>query len=163
MNMEDLIYLIIFALYAVCGYLSFGPGNMFIVALVFTAISTVIVLVVNEYIGLDFNSAPLQVFLALYFAIQIIVSLILTAYTNSLNNSIIAQMIILVVFGIIIMTLYQGKQYIEKEEKNKQWMYLGYISISFSTSNLKQLILTIFIKTILKAFTDYKVVLNIDD
>lgn len=42
-------------------------------------------------------------------------------------------------------------------------MYLGYISISFSTSNLKQLILTIFIKTILKAFTDYKVVLNIDD
>ncbi|WP_040682272.1 hypothetical protein [Methanobrevibacter boviskoreani] len=120
MNMEDLIYLIIFALYAVCGYLSFGPGNMFIVALVFTAISTVIVLVVNEYIGLDFNSAPLQVFLALYFAVQIIGSLILTAYTNSLNNSIIAQMIILVVFGIIIMTLYQGKQYIEKEEKNKQ-------------------------------------------
>ena len=99
--------------------IGFGITDMSLIALAFTAISVIIVIVVNEYIGFDFNSAPLQVCLSVYFIIQIIASILLTKFVDSINTSLIAQIIILAVFGILIILLYEGKKYIEKQEKAK--------------------------------------------
>jgi uncharacterized protein YacL len=119
---QNIILVILFALYALIALLKFPLNNELIVTVIFTIIALILTYYINnlnfsENKESDFNSYPLALTSYTFYIIQIFVSLILLYFAVKMDNSIIIQAIILVAYIILALLLYNSKHYIEDQEQ----------------------------------------------
>lgn len=119
---QNIILVILFALYALIALLKFPLNNELIVTVIFTIIALILTYYINnlnfsENKESNFNSYPLALTSYTFYIIQIIVSLILLYFAVKMDNSIIIQAIILVAYVILSLLLYNSKHYIEDQEQ----------------------------------------------
>ncbi len=119
---QNIILVILFALYALIALLKFPLNNELIVTVIFTIIALILTYYINnlnfsENKESNFNSYPLALTSYTFYIIQIIVSLILLYFAVKMDNSIIIQAIILVAYVVLSLLLYNSKHYIEDQEQ----------------------------------------------
>lgn len=118
----DLIFVVLFVVYTITILFLFpNKDNLFWVSYLFTIIAFIIQFIVaylltNNNPKSNFNSYPLFTVCVLYLILQIIVSIVLLNYNVVLSKSIVIQTILLGVFMIVEIMLFQSKEHIETVE-----------------------------------------------